>query len=137
MDFPILNISTEKWDEEEDLTIYIHYDKYIYTRKNSIFKEYYLGHKFCDCKGNIYKVCGKGEVKSKWRKLLYFLPGISKQEIFFKKTGEKFTKEELRNFIISRLSEMKADYFTKAWLNDVRKSNSYFQIMTGVKQVNK
>ncbi|MUP47253.1 hypothetical protein E0K83_16045 [Gramella sp. BOM4] len=132
MNFPILNISIEKWNEQEDLTILIHFDKYIYTSKYSIFKEYYLGHLFCDCNGTIYKVVGKSEVESKWRKLLSFLPNLYKQEIYFKKTGKKLTKEELKNIMISRISEMKVDDFNKAWLKDVERSNSYFQIMTGL-----
>ena len=37
MKFPIINISVEKWNDNEDMSEYISYDKFIYTNEDSVF----------------------------------------------------------------------------------------------------
>ena len=80
MRFPILNISTERWSDE-DLMDYISFDEFIYTKKDFYFDEFYKDKLFCDCNGFVYKAIAKEDMTQKWRNWLRFLPNVWKTKI--------------------------------------------------------
>ena len=128
MTFPILNISTEKWNAD-DLTDYISFDKFIYTSKDSLFKELYEDQLFCDCNGLVFKAIKKAEMTQKWRNWLRFLPNVWKTEIIFNKTNEKLTVEQLRNYLLERISDLRQDDFTRKWKEDLKKAKTHSEII--------
>ena len=130
MTFPLLNISTKKWNSE-DLTDYIIFDEFIYTDKESIFVELYRDKLFIDCNGRIYKALKKAELTEKWRNWLRFIPNIWKREVLFKPTGESWTTEELRNYLLERVSELKADEHTNEWKAQLKSAKNHSELIYG------
>jgi len=130
MTFPLLNISAKKWDSE-DLTDYIIFDKFIYTDKESIFNELYKNKIFIDCDGRIYKGIKKVELAEKWRNWLRFIPNIWKREVLFRTTGENWTVDELRNYLLKRVSELKTDKDTENWKTQLKKAKNYSELIYG------
>jgi hypothetical protein len=130
MTFPLLNISAKKW-ESEDLTDYIVFDKYIYTDKEEIFNKLYRDKLFIDSDGRIYKALKKAELTEKWRIFLRFIPNMWKREILFKSTGEKWTVDELRNFLLNRISKLKTDTQTEDWKAELKKATNHYELIYG------
>ncbi|MBJ2176526.1 hypothetical protein JBL43_19920 [Aureibaculum sp. A20] len=130
MEFPILNISTEKWDEE-NLTDYIAFDKFIYTDKDSIFEELYKDKLFCDCNGKIFKAIKKAEMTEKWRNWLRFIPNIWKREVIFEPTNENLTVDELRNYLLNRISELRPTEFRVKWNKEITNAKTHLELIHG------
>ncbi len=130
MIFPIIDISTKKW-KEEDLMEYICFDEYIYTNKDSVFQKYFNNKLFCDGEGQIYKVIGKAKMTEKWRNWLYFIPNVWKTKIVFKKTYDEMSVEELRTFLLERVSELEQNNFTSQWKTNLINAKSYSQLING------
>ena len=130
MTFPLLNISVKNWNSE-DLMEYILFDKFIYTDKDSLFNEFYKGKLFIDCNGQIYKALEKAELNQKWRNWLRFIPNMWKREIIFKPTGEAWTVSELRNYLLERVSELKADTHTEKWKSNLKNAKTHSELING------
>lgn len=130
MTFPLLNISTKKWNSE-DLTDYILYDEFIYTDREAIFNELYRNKLFIDCNGRIYKALKKAELAEKWRNWLRFIPNIWKREVIFKSTGDNWTIEELRKFLLERVSELKVDEQINEWKAQLKRAKNYSELIYG------
>ena len=130
MTFPLLNISAKKWDSE-DLTDYIIFDKFIYTDKESIFNELYRDKLFIDCDGRIYKAFKKAELTEKWRNWLRFIPNVWKREVLFRKTGENWTTDELRSYLLKQVSELKNDKHTEKWKTQLKKAKNHSELIYG------
>lgn len=128
MTFPIIDISTEKWNYE-DLMEYVCHDEYIYTNKESVFEKYYKNKMFCDGNGQIYKVLGKAEMTENWRNWLRFIPNVWKTKIIFKKIYKEMTVEELRTFLLERISELKQDDFTREWKLHIQKAKTHSELI--------
>ena len=104
--FPILNISEKTWNSD-DLTDYILFDKFIYTDRESIFYELYKNKFFIDCNGVIYQAIEKAKLTEKWRNWFRFIPNIWKRELLFINTNENWTIDQLRNYLLERISDLK------------------------------
>ncbi|CAL2076517.1 hypothetical protein [Tenacibaculum sp. 190524A02b] len=130
MVFPLLNISTKKWNSE-DINNYIILDKFIYTDKESIFNELYKNKLFIDCNGQIFKAIRKEELTDKWRNWLRFIPNIWKCEIHFKTTGENWTVNQLRNYLLERISDLKPTKHTEKWKSDLMNAKNYTELIYG------
>ena len=130
MTFPLLNISTKKWNSE-DLTDYILFDEFIYTDKEAIFNELYRDKLFIDCNGRIYKALKKAELTETWRNWLRFIPNIWKREVLFRPTGDSWTVDELRNYLLERVSELKADKHTYEWKAQLKRAKNHSELIYG------
>ena len=128
MIFPLLNISVAVWKPNEYWD-YVIFDEYIYTDKESIFKELYQDKKFIDATGKIYRGVSKAELTEKWRNWLRFIPNVWKKEVVFRSTGEQWTTEELRTFAMNKLSTFPKDESTRHWMQHVRKASNHAQII--------
>ncbi|APU11900.1 hypothetical protein A5M85_16915 [Cellulophaga lytica] len=128
MRFPLLNISERKWCSKKNKD-YIIYDKFIYTNNETIYNEIYKNNLFIDCNGKIYSVLKKAELIEKWRIWLRFIPNIYKKEIIFKPTGESWTAEELRKYLIERVSELNTNEHTRSWITYLKKAKNYEELI--------
>ncbi len=128
MEFPILNISSKKWNED-NISSYIAFDKFIYTDKDLIFNELYKNKLFCDCHGEIFRAIEKAELTEKWRNWLRFMPNIWKREVLFEPTNNKLTVDELRDYLHARISDLNQNDFTQQWKKDLTNANSHFELI--------
>ncbi len=144
MTFPAIDISVKKWSYE-DLMEYVIYEDYIYTSKDSIFKKYYQDHLFCDSMGKIYKAIKKEEMTENWRNWLRFIPNVWKTKIIFQNTDDLMSLEELKSFIIKRISDLndnqkneqwKADSeqyeILSSWKADVQKAKNHTELISSL-----
>ena len=130
MTFPALAISTKKWITD-DLMDYILWDEYIYTNKESVFQKYYKDNLFCDGEGKIYKAIRKNEVTENWRNWLRFIPNVWKTTIIFQDMNEEMSVEQLRNYILERISDLKQDTSTREWKINVQKATTHAELIQG------
>ncbi|MXS70465.1 hypothetical protein GSF70_04470 [Flavobacteriaceae bacterium W22] len=130
MNFPIINISAEKWDAEY-LLEYIIFDEFIYSDNESIFNQFYRNQHFIDCDGNIFIPVGKYELQGKWRHWLRFIPNVWKREIIFQSTGKSWSVEKLRKYLIDRVSELEKDKHSEKWLSDLRAAKNHSELING------
>ncbi|WP_299685701.1 hypothetical protein [uncultured Dokdonia sp.] len=130
MNFPILNISHDRW-YDDDIMDYISFDEFIYTRKDAIFNELYKDQLFCDCDGVIFKAIKKAEMTQKWRNWLWFIPNVWKTEILFEPTHKKLTVDELRSYLLDRLAELTMDKELKKWEMNIRRATNHFELIYG------
>ncbi|RXG29662.1 hypothetical protein [Leeuwenhoekiella palythoae] len=130
MTFPLLNITPECWTYENLIDCVI-FDEFIYTDKDSVFMELYKDKLFCDCNGKIFKAVKKAELTEKWRNWLKFIPNIWKREIIFQPTGENWTVEELRNYLLNRVSELKTNEQTEKWKTQLKKAKNHSELIYG------
>lgn len=134
MNFPLINISVKKWHKDADVLEFILFDKFIYTDKDCVFEELYKWKSFCDGDGFVYKAIKKEEQIEKWRNWLRFIPNVWRKEIIFKKTGEKLTVEELRQYLLDRVSDLSKTDFRDEWINELRIAKTHFELINGKKE---
>ena len=130
MEYPLLNISIKKWDDEH-LMEYMIFDEFIYTDDDSIFNKFYRSNLFCDCNGRIFKVIRKAELKERWRHWFRFIPNVWKREIVFEPTGKSWSVDELRNHMLERISDLKNDEFLVKWKSDLQKAKTHSELLNG------
>ncbi|WP_203257605.1 hypothetical protein [Hyunsoonleella ulvae] len=130
MTFPIINISTEKWNDD-DILDYILFSNLIYTDKKSIFDKYYRNKMFCDCNGKVFRVNGLEKPKEKWRNWLKFLPGIYKCKIKFEPTQKEMTVNELRNHFLNGISDLTKNDYTEKWILDIKNAENHSELING------
>lgn len=128
MAFPIVNVSMsiEEWADYEN----IWYDKYLYTREDSVFNEYCKEMLFCDCHGFIYKAVGKAEPEA-WRNWFWFLPNVWKVEVIFEPTGKQMSIEELREFLLVRVSVLEKTDLIDRWITLLHQAVTHRELIDG------
>jgi len=133
MIFPAINISTTKWIED-DLMEYVIYDNFIYTNEESLFYKFYENQFFCDGNGKIFKAVRKSETIKTWRKWLRFIPNIWKIEIIYENTNKELSIEQLRNFLLTRVSDLNQNEFIKEWKIDIKNAKTYMELINDRKK---
>jgi len=86
---------------------------------------------FCDSHGKIFKITGKKQPKSIFRKLFFFLPNIYKVELIFEATNEYITLDDLRDFMIERIKTLGYGKFEVKWILELQKAKSYEELILG------
>jgi len=129
--FPAINISNPNFSREEDLTSFLLMDAFIYNNAEAYFQEYLNEHFFCDSNGKIFKIIGKKQPKSIFRKVFFFLPNSYKIELVFEATNEYLTLNDLRDFMIERVKTLGYGNFEVKWILELRKANSYQELILG------
>lgn len=129
MKYPMINISDKNWDKEDDLTVYMLFDEFIYTNQEDLFRQYYKDKEFCDCQGNVFKVVDRRPPVSFWRNFFRFLPNVYKVELSFIQENKKVTLDDLRTFMLERLDEINTNDFVPKWFDSVKKANSYKELL--------
>ncbi|MDR6969315.1 hypothetical protein J2X31_003345 [Flavobacterium arsenatis] len=131
MTFPLINISIEKWPNSEDIIEFIVYEKYIYTNNDSVFNEFYKDKLFCDCEGSVFKATRKVKMTQHWRNWLKFLPNVWKTEVIYEATTKTMSIEELREYLMNRISDLDDSDFIQKWLLKVKMAKTYSQLING------
>lgn len=131
MNFPALNISPTKWNDD-DLIEYLIFDDFIYTKDDKLFDKYYRNQLFCDCDGKIYKAVRKKEMTEKWRDWLRFIPNVWKTKVEYCYTHQDLNLEEFRNYLIERIKDLEQNEFTKEWASKILKSKNHAQMLCDV-----
>ena len=130
MKYPALNISEKSWKGKElELDAFVFFDELNYNINTKTFEKYFLNKKICDSSGKIYKIIGRTLPNSIWRRFFSFLPNAYKCEYITKQTNEKLTLEELRNYLLKRISDLEQDNFSRKWKTDVRKAITYEELI--------
>ncbi|ADF53365.1 hypothetical protein ZPR_3046 [Zunongwangia profunda SM-A87] len=106
-------------------------DAFIYNDTESYFQEYLNEELFCDSHGKIFKITGKKQPKSIFRKLFFFLPNIYKVELIFEATNEYITLDDLRDFMIERIKTLGYGKFEVKWILELQKAKSYEELILG------
>ena len=129
INFPIVNVSSKKWDCDKD--VYILDDEYIYTKDDIFYSKYFLNNSFVDSNGKVFKITDR-LLPGRVRQILSFIPNICKVELVFKETGENMTIEEIRSLIIRRVEEMVNDDELKSeWIKNVKNAKTIADVITG------
>lgn len=79
--------------------------------------------------GKIYKVLKKADLKEKWWNWLGFVPNLWKREIIFVPTGENWTVDELRCFLLDRISKLKADKHIEKWKSQIKTATNHSELI--------
>ena len=131
MKFPVINISEKKWNKDSGVLDYILFDKFIYTDKDNIFFELYQGKSFCDGDGIVYRAIKKEDKTKIWRQWFKFIPNVWRKEIIFKKTGEILTVEDLRQYLLNRISDLPKTDFREEWITDIKNAKNQSELING------
>jgi hypothetical protein len=131
MKFPLLCISIDRWIID-DLLEYLDFDGFFYTSDKELFDRYANGKFYCDCKGMIYIVEGKVPPESWWRNTFKFIPNVYREKIIYRSIGKKIELEELRAYVIQKVTEMEHNEFKAQWMVSLQKAKSYQEIITAI-----
>ena len=131
MKYPALSISEKSWREKElELDAFVFFDEFNYNKNIKTFEKYFLNKKICDSKGEIYRITGRKLPDNVWRRFFSFLPNVYKCEYITERTNEKWTLENLRNYLLERISDLEQDDFSQEWKTDVWKAKTYEELIT-------
>ena len=131
INFPLVNISIKEWTGD-DITMYFLYDRYYRSINYFHFKSHLLNNNFCDCNGNLFKVIDLIPPKSNWRRVFFLIPVVYKQEMVFENLNEQIHLEELREYIIDRVTEFYDKnklYVTHQWIQQLKLAQSYEELI--------
>ena len=127
--FPIANISSKKWDCDEN--VYILDSEYIYTTNEMFYSRYFLNNSFVDSNGKVFTITDR-LLPNRVRQILSFIPNICKVELVFKETGKKMTIEEIRSHIIRQVEEIVDDNELRSeWIKKVKNAKTIEDVISG------
>ena len=89
---------------------------------------------FCDSNGVLFLAIRKSEIKEKWRIWLKFIPNVWKFEVIFKQTPNEMNTEELREYFLARISELKKTNSREEWIESIKNAKSHFEIIHGTEK---
>jgi len=130
MKFPAANVSLKEWDPNEDYLLYVLMDPYYCKTGDEFYREYYHNLKYVDSNGEVFKAIDKKPPKSILRRIFRFIPGVYKVELIFSNTGEKMELEEVREFMLKKVTKLKDDYVSE-WINQIKNSKSIQEVLGG------
>ncbi len=130
MKYPAFNISEKSWKGKElELDAYFLFNEFNYNNKTKTFEKYFLNKKVCDSNGKVYRIKGRKLPNSIWRRIFSFLPNVFKCEYITERINEELTLDNLRNYLLDRISELEENDFSQKWKTDVRKAKTYEELM--------
>lgn len=129
MEFPLLNITDHDWNPEA-VEGQLIFDRFIYVRRE-MFDEFYWDKFYCDCDGDVYKAVDVEPPTSLCRRFFYFLPMVYKSKLIFEKTELHLTVDQLRDFVINRISELPGDELNQKWIEQLKRAKIHRDIIDG------
>ncbi|MGB1038672.1 MAG: hypothetical protein ACPGYY_08500, partial [Bacteroidia bacterium] len=66
-----------------------------------------------------------------WRHLFKFIPMVYKCTIVMKPLYQKYTLEELRSFLLSKVSQMEQDSITFDWIAQIENAQNHEELIVG------
>lgn len=133
INFPLVNISQRNWKSKE-APEYFHYDGYYYSMDYIYFKSNVVNDIYCDCNGNLFQPKELIPPAAYWRKIFFFLPNVYKQKIIYENLNRHISVEELREFLMARVSELYKEnklYYYYEWKEHLKKANNYEGLIDG------
>lgn len=127
IEYPILNISLQNWNNDIVEELFRENDIY-YSNNEIFFKTYLLGHKYVDCKGDIYKLLNKYPIKNLWLRLRF----IKRSKFQFEKTNERISFEELQILLIDRVNQLSGEDAKNEWIEKIKNSPSIASLIKGI-----
>ena len=129
MRFPIVNITSDRWNDWLDVECFILEETNYHSRKKHIIDRYYLNHKFCDSNGNIFISKRLNPVSGRWKKLVSLIPGTIKGKVELNPTTQNMDLNEFKSFILNKVKEMNADQSTMEWIGIIHSAKTYEEIL--------
>lgn len=130
MKYPALIISEKSWKGKElELDAFVLFDEFNYNNNVKTFEKYFLNKKVCDSNGEIYMIKGRKLPINIWRRFFSFLPNVFKCEYITERTNEKLTIDELRNYLLERISDLEDHDFNIEWQANIRKAKTHTELI--------
>lgn len=127
MRFPIFNISILEWNDEvvDELTFE---NEFYHSNDELFFDSYVLRHNYVDCNGVVYRVIGKVPINS----LLWRLFLQRKFKVYFEKTDERISVDDLRSFLMERIRELAWNEKIKDnWIGKLKEAKTIKELLNG------
>ena len=129
MEFPIIDLTVEKWDFA--VASPVSFSENTQTYRETKFIKYFYGRYYCDCQGVVYQVIAKEHVQSFWRSLFRFIPGVPKVKLVFVKTESRLGVEEVRHFILDRLESSDMLEHSLEWQEEIKNATDIKGLLFG------
>ena len=126
--FPALDLDFD-WKEGLIKNDPLIFDRFYYSKSNSLFKSKTLKHRIIDSVGDLYEITGKQNLPI-WRNLI---PYIKKAELKFKKLNKMMSLDDLKGFMIDKINTLEInEEFKSNWINEVKDAKSFEELFLGV-----
>lgn len=128
MRYPIYQIDAKTFGQEyEWLDGYIRYDDLYYNndRKDKDWFIHFLGKRFVDCDGIVYRLEGR----TSERKWYHWLFGIRRYHCIFSQTGEQLSLDEVREIFIAQFLAV-GEVHNAHFLEDIVQAHSIEELLT-------
>ncbi|MEM9674595.1 MAG: hypothetical protein AAF992_18525, partial [Bacteroidota bacterium] len=66
-----------------------------------------------------------------WRRTFKFLPNTYKVKLTFEKMNHRISVNELKSYLIERISDLSEDDFRAKWIGDLKRARSYEELING------
>ncbi|WP_026709638.1 hypothetical protein [Flavobacterium filum] len=129
VNFPILKISDDNWNEMEDDGMPFLFQKFYFSKDKDLFKKLYLNKEFVDKNGTVFKITGLSELSFWLYGLLSLLPMVPKSEFIFINTGKSIELNELKLFLIKKIKNIPDYGFNQKWISEIEKCKTIEEIL--------
>jgi hypothetical protein len=129
VNFPILKISDDNWNEMEDDGMPFLFQKFYFSKDKELFKKIYLNREFVDKNGTIFKITGLSDLSFWFYGLLSLLPMIPKSEFIFINTGKSIEIDELKLFLINKIKNIPDFGFNQKWISEIENCKTIEEIL--------
>ncbi len=122
--FPLIQVDLERWSLDLMAELFLFDD--LYRSKDHKFYADYLENKpFLDSNGQIFLAKDKTELKDFWSKM-----GLRKKyKINFEATDEKWTFDEVKSFLTSKINALSPDDGKEEWIQALSRATTIRQLI--------
>lgn len=127
-EFPIVQIDVHHWNLEIMIELFL-FNEFYYSRDNKFYNDYFNEKRFLDSNGRIFLAKEKTKTKDFWSKI-----GIRKKyRITFEETGEKWSFDETKNFLVSKISELSLEEGRNEWIKSLEMAQTIKHLIEGMR----
>lgn len=122
--FPIVQIDIEKWDIDLMVELF-RFDEFYYSGDNEFYDHYFYNKQFLDSDGRIFLAREKIKASNFWSKL-----GVGKKYLInYQVTGKQWTFEEVKSFLISKVTELSSYEGRDQWISSLKSAKTIKQLI--------
>ncbi|MDP2158987.1 MAG: hypothetical protein Q8K02_00760 [Flavobacterium sp.] len=129
VNFPILKISDDNWNEMDIDGIPFLFQKFYFSKDKELFKKLYLNKDFVDKNGAVFKITGLSDLSFWFYGLLSLLPMIPKSEFIFINTGKRIEIDELKLFLTNKIKNLPDYGFNQKWIFEIEKCKTIEEVL--------
>ncbi|MGD1848444.1 MAG: hypothetical protein ACFB10_23885 [Salibacteraceae bacterium] len=128
--FPILNISEKRWDEDDYLEC-LNYDGYIYDDKPAYFESYYRQKVFVDSDGKLFQAIGVEwpQGLQKWTKSLF---GKNRGKLSLQPVDRTVPIDDLKAYCLARIIEVDDGEAFQNLMETLEEANSFKEVIDSI-----